>query len=255
MIQKKRSKLVPGGQPQINVLRRCYDCGLPRIDSTCPPCGQVQRFSYIRIAKPDAGGHSQLARELSAVLAWVQRELAKVQITQSGHAGPIDQSHRGHISSARNPGDRTSPSRTESDVDLRASITAVLSELTACGRQLADAKARDVGRIEGGNRQGATIGTSTLQIRHRFRRIQLKGRRLPGLCAGCGKPAIIARDRMCDACLLARGYRRCPDCGVPCKPGSFGARGICSKCLKRGRLKRVSVKTVSGGLPTLVRRR
>lgn len=243
MSRRKRSKLVAGGDRPINVLWRCHDCGLPRIDSTCPLCGHVQRFSYIRIAKLDAGGLSDLARELAATLTRVQRELAKTQITQGVRAGPIDRS-------------RTSPSRNGSDVgNLGASITALLSELTVCGRRLADAKGRRVGQVQDRNRRGGDDRNQHSSDSPSVPpRIQLNGRRPVGLCAGCGKPAIIARDRMCEACLLARGYRRCPDCGVPCRPGSFGSRGICAKCLRRGRPKPVSVKAVSGGLPTLGRR-
>lgn len=85
----------------------------------------------------------------------------------------------------------------------------------------------------------------------------LSGRKRVGRCQGCGKSAILKRDRMCDPCLMARGHLRCPECGIPCSAGSLslgGTRGVCKEC-RTGRRPKRRVRIVSGGLPTLGKRR
>lgn len=80
--------------------------------------------------------------------------------------------------------------------------------------------------------------------------------RSPGsntVCMTCHLWAL--RGQTCDACQIANGYLRCKDCAVLCPPALLDKHGSCQKCRGLRTPRTSSVRTVSGGLPTLGRRR
>lgn len=79
-------------------------------------------------------------------------------------------------------------------------------------------------------------------------------RRHVGRCRACGQTAAL-RGQTCDACQIANGYLRCKDCAVLCPPALLDKHGSCQKCRGLRTPRTSSVRTVSGGLPTLGRRR
>jgi Probable Zinc-ribbon domain len=76
-----------------------------------------------------------------------------------------------------------------------------------------------------------------------------------GRCGTCQEITVLVQRHSCARCLLAKGYLPCPTCGRLYRPEPFDKRRRCPKCRKRSRPRSTSVRTVSGGLPTLGRRR
>jgi hypothetical protein len=91
---------------------------------------------------------------------------------------------------------------------------------------------------------------------HKCKRCGEPFTRSPGsntVCMTCHLWAL--RGQTCDACQIANGYLRCKDCAVLCPPALLDKHGSCQKCRGLRTPRTSSVRTVSGGLPTLRRRR
>jgi hypothetical protein len=208
---------------------------MPRIASSCPLCGRVQEFSFVRLTKLKDEGIRALIGELKATLVVADARLQRRERAVS--KGPrIDAD-----SSARAPGNNQPPysgtmTSQLGNRDGLALVVGLVSELTVRCNRLAELKALQEVRAEKKMRASSAQGT---------RRIEF--------CRSCNKPATLNKAGVCEACLLVSGHRRCSDCGVPELPRSLDYSGKCQKC--RGRLRSRSVRAVSGGLPTLGRRR
>lgn len=80
-------------------------------------------------------------------------------------------------------------------------------------------------------------------------------------CADCGRIAPIKKSRWCHKCSLRNGWKLCSTCGKPFEPSKkHPRRRRCPKCVDKyavagPRGSGSSVRTVSGGLPSLGRRR
>jgi len=221
--------------PHPKVLWRCHGCGMPRIDSSCPLCDRTLEYSFVRLAKLDDSGLKGLVSELKATLTAVETKLQGRPPANSEPAR-VEAEPSGRPATKSEPADAGSVIPLAMNRDTLGTALGLISELTARGHELAGLKA--VREARASNKLRASHGDKK-------RRVEF--------CRSCKKAATVDKAGVCEACLLARGYRRCTDCGVPTQPRSLDNNGKCQKC--RGRLQSRSVRAVSGGLPTLGRRR
>lgn len=189
----------------------------------------------MRLTRLKDEGVSALIGELKATLVVADAKLQRRE--RSVSKGPRMDTD----SSARAPANNQ-PAYSETNTSQLANrdgialVVGLVSELTVRCKRLAELKALQDARADKKMRTSNARGT---------RRIEF--------CRSCNKPATLNKAGVCEACLLASGHRRCSDCGVPELPRSLDYSGKCQKC--RGRLRSRSVRAVSGGLPTLGRRR
>jgi hypothetical protein len=90
----------------------------------------------------------------------------------------------------------------------------------------------------------------------RFRRV---GKDSPSLCADCGKRPRYGKLKFCAKCALSHGWAKCTACTRMFEPEpAMGSTTRCYICVTQKRRKAGrggSVRTVSGGLPSLGKHR
>jgi len=101
------------------------------------------------------------------------------------------------------------------------------------------------------------------QLRAQVRRLQGHPPAVPAirrpakLCTDCAAQFVNRAKKYCDGCATRRGFLECRRCGGMFDPaGRSGVQfALCQKCSNADRSRSRSVRTVSGGLPTLGKRR
>lgn len=214
------------GTAQLRVLWRCHGCGMPRIDSSCPLCGRTQEFTFVRCHKLDENGLAALVSELQAT-----KKLAEVKLRHTvaqAPASPLEMGSSADAGANLRASDSGAAVTLQESRDIREVALGLVADLTAMGRDLA--------------RRKALTQTSA---GHPTSNAGLRGARPIKVCLACKRAAPVNKAGICDYCLLARGCRRCADCGMPTLPQQFDLAGKCVKCQGRRRSRSVRPDSAS----------